>query len=269
MAKALQSAADAVVFDLEDAVAPAAKAAARERLVEAVRAAPAADARPRLLVRVNPTDSALHEADLDAVAAVLPDLDALVLPKAESASEIDGLVQWVEHHGAEAGIVPVLETATGILRSAEVAHARGVRALIFGTLDLAADLGVQPTVDGVEFLHARSQLVLACRSGGLPGPLDGPHAALEDVDGLVASSKAVRALGFTGRVVIHPDQIGPVRDAFGPTDAEVARAQEIVAAFTRAQAEGRGAGRLSDGSLLERPVVVRAAQLLGMTPPLS
>jgi citrate lyase subunit beta/citryl-CoA lyase len=265
IATALASDADAVAVDLEDAVAEEAKDAARQGAIAALRAAPS---RAGVFLRVNAIDGPWFAADLAAVTAVLPRLTGVLLPKTEDAGQVRRLADLLADAEAEAGVptgrtavLPIVESARGVL-AAPVIAAAGPRVptLLFGTLDLAADLGVTPTVDGRELLHARSQFVLATAAAGLPGPLDGPHADLDDVDGLERSSSAARALGFTGRVVLHPRQLAPVRAAFSPTDTELARAREIIAAGETA---GSGAFRLPDGTFVDRPVLLRAAALLG------
>jgi citrate lyase subunit beta/citryl-CoA lyase len=265
IATALASDADAVAVDLEDAVAEDAKDAARQSAVGAVQAAPP---RAGLFLRVNALDGPWFEADIAAVAEVLPRLTGVLLPKTEDAGQIRRLAHLLTEAEAEVGVpigrtavLPIVESARGVLAAPAIADADPrVTTLLFGTLDLAADLGVTPTVEGRELLHARSQVVLATAAAGLPGPLDGPHADLDDLDGLERSSAAARALGFTGRVVLHPRQLGPVRAAFSPTDAELARAREILAARETA---GSGAFRLPDGTFVDRPVLLRAAALLG------
>jgi citrate lyase subunit beta/citryl-CoA lyase len=121
---------------------------------------------------------------------------------------------------------------------------------------------VTPTAAGLEFLHARSLLVLACQAAGLPAPVDGPHANLGDERGLAESCRSARALGFGGKVVIHPAQIEPVQEAYTPSADEIARARAVVEAFERARQQGQGVARLADGSLVEKPVVARAVRLL-------
>jgi citrate lyase subunit beta/citryl-CoA lyase len=267
IAKACATQADAVAVDLEDAVAAQAKDQARTTVTAALaEVAP----RPGLLLRVNPIDGPWFEADVAAAATVLDRLAGVLLPKVEDPDQVhrlDALLTDAETAaGAPLGrtaLLPIVETARGVLAAPAIATAgRRVATLLFGTLDLAADLGVAPTVEGRELLHARSQVVLATAAAGLPGPIDGPHAALDDVDGLTRSSAAARALGFTGRVVLHPRQLEPVRTAFAPTDAELDRAREILAAHDAAG--GAGAFRLPDGTFVDRPVLARAAALLGV-----
>jgi citrate lyase subunit beta/citryl-CoA lyase len=255
IARAIASDADAVAVDLEDAVAPPAKAAAREAALAAVRAAPP---RKGLFLRVNALDGPEFAEDLATLTALSPHLTGVLLPKVESADQIHRLHELLADGMA---VLPIVETARGVLAATAIAAAGPrVATLLFGTLDLAADLGVSPTVEGRELLHARSQVVLATAAAGLPGPLDGPHAALDDTDGLVRASRLARELGFTGKVVLHPRQLAPVRDAFAPSEDELARAREILDAH---RDTGSGAFRLADGTFVDAPVVRRAAALLG------
>ncbi|QPP09955.1 CoA ester lyase [Streptomyces bathyalis] len=275
IAKALASEADAVAVDFEDAVGEAAKDSARALTTEALaRLVPIGSPRsgPAVHVRINALETPEAEADLAAVSSLLGTvrLDGLIVPKADSVGRLaalDGrLTSAEEAAGTEHGqlsLLPVVESAAGVLASAGVAAAGPrVRGVLFGTLDLAAELGVRPSVEGRELLHARSQLVLAARAAGLSWILDGPYAALDDEDGLVRSTLAGRELGFTGRVVLHPRQVAPVRKAFAPTETELAHAREVLAAYHDASERGVGAVRLSDGSFVDRPVVARAKALL-------
>ena len=254
--KAIASDADAVAVDLEDAVAPQAKAAARDAALTAVRAAPP---RKGLFLRVNPIDGPEFDDDLATLTALLPHLAGVLLPKAESADQVRRLDELA---GGAVAVVPIVESARGVLDAPAIAAASPrVATVVFGTLDLAADLGVTPTVEGAELRNARAHVVLATAAAGLPGPLDGPHAALDDTDGLVRASVLARELGFTGKVVLHPRQLAPVQEAFAPTEEELARAREVVAA---SRESGGGAVRLADGTFVDVPVVRRAAALLGM-----
>ena len=269
--KALATAADAVAVDFEDAVGDAEKDAARTAAAEAL-AGLAEPPRPSVYIRVNALESAETEADLAAVSSMLTTtrLAGLIVPKAESAKQIGsvhGTLTTAERTaGIEPGtlgLVPIIETARGVLEAAGVAAASPrIRTLLFGTLDLAGELGVEPTVEGRELLHARSQVVLAARAAGLGGPLDGPYPALEDEAGLIRSSAAARELGFTGRAVLHPAQVAPVQREFAPTPGELVRAREVIAAYDEARRQGLGALRLPDGTFVDRPVVNRAAALL-------
>ncbi|PXY19653.1 hypothetical protein BAY60_29325 [Prauserella muralis] len=263
---ALAGDADAVVLDLEDSVAEPAKHRARDLVVEVVRDQP----RHNVAVRVNPVGTEACDRDLDALEPVLDRLSGLVVPKVESVAEVEVVAARLSHaerrNRPQAGptrLVPVLESARGVLAAADIAAAPRVVTLMFGVLDFAASLGIAPTVAGTEFLLARSQLVLASAAAGISSPVDGPHVSLDDEQGLVESCRSVRALGFGGRVVIHPAQIEPVRRAYAPTRDELEWAREVLDAFANAQREGVGAVRLADGTFVERPVVARAAALLG------
>ncbi|MCH6159118.1 HpcH/HpaI aldolase/citrate lyase family protein [Streptomyces marispadix] len=299
--KALASGADAVAVDFEDAVDATAKEAARALTADVLTGLGPVDPvrphrRPGLYIRVNALDTAEADADLAAVSSLLgkAPLDGLIVPKARSAEQIGELEERLTAAetaaGAAAGaktagtavadtaagdagegrlpvgrlsLLPVVESAAGVLAAGAIASASTrVLTLLFGTLDLAAELGVRPSPEGRELLHARSQSVLAVRAAGLPGPLDGPHAALDDEDGLVRSTLAARELGFTGRAVLHPRQIAPVRRAFAPTESELARAREVLAAYDDAKDRGTGAVRLGDGTFVDRPVVIRAEALV-------
>ncbi|WP_181765180.1 HpcH/HpaI aldolase/citrate lyase family protein [Streptomyces albidus (ex Kaewkla and Franco 2022)] len=271
IAKALATSADAVAVDFEDAVGDAEKASARAATADAFSGLPDAP-RPAVYVRINDLDTSEAEEDLAAVASMLTAtrLAGLIVPKAESSKEI-GLLQGVLTTAERAAriepgslaLIPIIETARGVLEAAATAAASPrVRTLLFGTLDLAGELGVEPTVEGRELLHARSQVVLAARAAGLAGPLDGPYPALDDEAGLIRSSTAARELGYTGRVVLHPAQVGPVQRLFAPTDSELVRAREVLAAYEEAQKQGVGALRLPDGTFVDRPVVNRAAALV-------
>ncbi len=264
IATACASPADAVAVDLEDAVAAPAKAAARDTATAAITAAAP---REGLFLRVNALDGPWAEGDLAAACAVLPRLAGLIVPKAEDPGALRALGHELAEEAAglptgHTALLPIVESARGVLAAPEIARCPRVATLLLGTLDLAADLGVTPSIEGRELLHARSHVVLATRAAGLPGPLDGPHPDLDDDAGLVRSSVAARDLGYTGRVVLHPRQLDPVRTAFSPGDTELEWARRVLAAHERAQADGIGAVRLDDGTFVDRPVVLRAAALL-------
>lgn len=267
MIKAASSAADAVVFDLEDAVVTASKPTARTAVLQALSQIPEG----RAFVRLNTVGSSDYFEDLRALAPALGRATGLIVPKVESVEQLVRLDTDLRSLGGfvEATPLPVLavlESAAGILAAAAIAGGPRVRGLIFGTLDLAAELGVSPTVAGTEFLHARSQVVLASRGAGLAGPLDGPHPRVDEPQELAQSARTARALGFRGKVVLHPAQIDPVHQAFTSTESELAHARAVIDAFRQAQGDGLGVVRLPDGTFIDRPVVVRAAALLGLNP---
>ncbi|WMS44093.1 CoA ester lyase [Acuticoccus sp. MNP-M23] len=228
--------ADAIIVDLEDAVAPERKEAARQ-------AARAFSGFPReVALRINAAGTPWHDADLEAAAGFA----AVVLPKVRSAADIAAL------DAKGACVWPMLETAAGILAAGEIAEAAGRTgnaALILGTNDLAAELGIALSADRAELSHALQTAVLAARAHRLDG-IDGVFNNTADVDGLARESAAGRALGMNGKSVIHPAQIDPVNAAFSPQPDEIEAARRIIAAVDAAHAEGRSIAVL-DGRMVE------------------
>lgn len=267
--KAVASGADGVAVDLEDAVAAAQKDAARTSLRSALHALPD-DGLPVLCVRINAVDSGLAEDDVAALEPVLHRLALVIVPMSADPDGILCAAELLERAERSAGIdvgrtgiVPLVETAAGILSAPAIAasHER-VHTLAFGPADLSRELGITPTADGDEFLHARSHVVLAAAAAHRPPPIDGPHLDLLDADGLAQSARRARALGFGGKQVIHPAQIAAVTDAFSPTQAEVDWARTVDAAFTAAEAEGVSSIRLPDGTFVDYPIARRARAIL-------
>lgn len=249
--RALASPAEAVVVDFEDGVAPGRKAEARDLAVRVLTEEEGAG-RPEIMVRINGVDTPDWQADLDALSAL--QLDAIVLPKATPAA-LDALPD----DGPP--ILAVIETPLGILRAPEMAnHPRVVR-FGLGTVDLAASLGLEPRADGLEFLHARSTLVLSSAAAGIAAPADGVHLDVGDTAGLEAQARLARSLGFAGKFCIHPSQLELVNACFSPSEDELAWAEEVVAAFGEAEREGRGVARLRD-QMIDKPVALRAQRLI-------
>lgn len=252
--RALAGPADGVILDLEDSVAAAAKEPARRAVVEAVEST-TGDA--RLLVRVNGLDSPWFADDLAALDPVLHRLAGVLLPKTTAATDVDELAE-VLPDGPTA--LPIVESATGVLEAPRIAAARRVSQLLFGPADLSAELGVDVTPAGRELAHARSAVVLAAAAAGLARPLDGPHLALPDPDGLRTGCLAARELGFGGKAAIHPEQLATVREVFAPSEQEVAWARAVLSAYRRSA--GPGAVRLDDGTFVDEPVARRAEQIV-------
>jgi citrate lyase subunit beta/citryl-CoA lyase len=243
--KAFGSAADGVVCDLEDAVAPADKERARE-----VTAAALADASgPARLVRVNAAGTAWFDGDM-ALAARLP-LDGIVLPKA-SPDAVDAL-------GAEGPpVVAIVETAMGLRQAFEIASRPRVAALLLGSVDLGAEVGLETRADGQEILFARSAVAIDSAAAGLRGPFDVVHLDFADTAGLEAQCRLARALGFRGKACIHPSQIETINRVFAPSQDELEWARSVVDAF-----EGQSEGVLAvNGTMVDRPVVERARRVL-------
>ena len=273
IAKAAASAATAIAIDLEDAVALKQKEAARQAAVAALPAIPVNDA-PVICVRINAVDSGLAENDLAALEPVLGRVDLIMVPMSadpDGIRYVSGLLARAERAiGApdgDIGIIPLIETAAGILDARGIASADPrVFTLSFGPADLSRELGITPTADGDEFLHARSQLVLAAAAALCPPPIDGPHLDLDDAAGLGRAAQRARRLGFSGKQVIHPAQLATVADAFSASPAELEWARAVDAAFASAEADGVSSIRLSDGTFVDYPIARRARAILAGQP---
>jgi citrate lyase subunit beta / citryl-CoA lyase len=259
--KSRSLAADGLIFDLEDAVAPEAKDAARAGAAAAVIAGGYA---PReLIVRVNPLDTPWGHADL-AAAATLP-IDAVLLPKVEDAERVHLTIALLDALGAppELGVWCMIETPLGVLAAAQIAAASPrLGALVLGTSDLTTDLHARETRDRLPLMTALGLVLLAARAHGR-AVLDGVHLGLDDAEGFAAACRQGREFGFDGKTLIHPQQIDPANAAFTPTPEEVARARRIIAAYAEASAAGKGAVRI-EGRLVEALHVAEAGRTLAL-----
>jgi citrate lyase subunit beta/citryl-CoA lyase len=253
-AKALAAGADAVILDLEDAVAPDRKGEARATVAEFLAARPASAS--LVFVRVNAPGSPWIDADVAEVGRV-GGLHGVVLPKVESPRHVEAVARAVPPHR----VVPLLESARGILQAASIAAADAdVPALLFGAEDLTAALGIPRTIEGEELLFARSQVVLAAASTGAE-PIDAVFTDLTDATALRVDALHARALGFRGKMAIHPAQVPVINDVFSPSAEEVDRARRLVATFEAAR--GEGVIRVND-QMIEAPVVARARRVLDL-----
>jgi citrate lyase subunit beta / citryl-CoA lyase len=254
--KALASEADAVVLDLEDAVAPNRKEEARESVSEVLRSRPA---KP-VFVRVNAPGSALAEEDIEAISG--PHLSGLRLPKTESAQAVRGVAERLETLGCEAGIQCLIESALGLELAPEISRSHGrVVGIGLGEADLAADLGVR---DEAGLLYARSRVVATARAAGLPGPVQSVYTNVRNTDGLRQSTEAGKKLGFLGRSAIHPAQIPAINEVFTPTEEEVAEAEGLLARLEESAGKGTGAFVLEDGRFVDKAVVESARLTLAL-----
>lgn len=250
-AKALASGADAVIVDFEDAVPLDAKATARDALLAAWPALDVAQ-RARLLVRVNPAGTPWHAADL-ATVAQLPDLGAVMLPKAESAQQIEAV--W---RAAQRPVLPLIESAEGVGQMDPIARAPGVLRLGLGHIDLQADLGMSCGPDEAELAPIRVALVVASRRAGLPAPVDGVTTATTDADVLARDAQRSRRFGLGAKLCIHPAQVAGVHQALAPTEAECDWARRVLAA----EVEARGGAFSVDGKMVDPPVLLLARKIL-------
>lgn len=251
--KALASAADQVIWDLEDAVAPAHKEAARLSLGRLLVRRDGA--LPRAWIRINSPLSEWGEADLGFLSE-RGALGRLVVPKADAASidRLGGRVReghWLLVLESARGL---WDLARGLLRSPPGVSVR----LAFGALDYALDLGIEPTGGAqAELLHARSEIVYLSRAQGYAPPVDSVHPGLADPKAVEMSARSGRAMGFAGKLAIHPAQIAPIHDAFAPDAERVAWARRVMAAVAL------GAGTVQvDGAMVDRPVIEQARRVL-------
>lgn len=249
-AKAMASGADAVVLDLEDAVAISAKAQARDAIAQ--WAAQAADGeRSRAVVRINDAQSSTFADDL----RVLRDtgIARVMLPKAESATQVHAVRDSISH----AQVLALIETARGVAMAQDVAGADGVVRLVFGTLDYALDLDldIADSPDGLS--HAASVLALASRVADLAAPVAGVTPQIDDEERLLADLRWSRRHGFGAKLCIHPRQVAPIHAALAPSAQALEWARRVLAA----EAASPGAAQL-DGRMIDRPVVLQAQRTL-------
>ena len=253
--KALASGADEVICDLEDAVAEASKADARESVASWLRANSGAP----VWVRVNNRPDLLDD-DAAMIRSLVADgigLAGVVVPKADPDSCA------IDFGGCP--VMALIESAEGVFKVYEVASVPVVTRLAIGEADLAADLGMMPSPDGLEMWPIRTRLVVASVSAGLIAPCGPVFTDLEDTQGLMATSESLRRLGFGGRSVIHPKQVAAVNAAFSPAAEEVAHAEAVMAALEEATAEGRGVAVL-DGEFIDPAVIRQARSVLARVP---
>ena len=253
--KAPESGADVVVFDLEDAVAPARKAQARETVAGALREV---DGDPEVCVRINPLD----EGGYDDLAALpegsLP--DSLLLPKVSSAGDIRELTNSLADRGIEVPVLALLETAAGILNAPAIADQSGVDALLFGAEDLSADIGATRTPEGTEVGYARQRVVLAASAAGIDA-IDTLVTDFEDTDQLTADTRRSVRFGFDGKMAIHPAQVPVINDAYTPDRSEIEWAERVLDARDEAERAGRGVFAV-DGEMIDAPLVAQAERIL-------
>lgn len=267
--KAAASGADAIIIDLEDAVADERKPAARENLREMTMPDGV-----EVLVRVNAPDTGLLFDDL--AVAVRTGVDAIVVPKAETATSmihIDGAVTVLEtDRGLEPGsvdVVPLVESALGVRNAYDVmTAAERVRAVLFGSGeqgDLVADLGCEWTPEGTGLLHARSHVLLAARAAGIAEPLDAVFMDFRNDDALRVECELARRIGYVGKCAIHPRQVAVINDVFTPDDSEIARQRRVLDAFTEAESQGLASISV-DGRMVDYAVAKRARRILARVP---
>jgi citrate lyase beta subunit len=255
---------DCICMDMEDGVAASKKSEARAVIAQAMKELDFG--KSERCIRINSLDSGLEKRDL--VAALATNPDAVVVPKIETAQQ----VKWVSDHietyelatKLNIGSVRLLvgvETAKGILNIREIAEAdKRLEAIIFGAEDYAASVGATRTKGAMEVLYARSAVVAACAANGLQA-IDMVFIDFRDLEELRVEAEQGAGLGFSGKQVIHPNQVPVVQEAFTPSDEAIAYARRVVESFESSQREGRGAYAL-DGRMIDMPLLKNAQKVL-------
>ena len=257
---------DAVIFDLEDAVSPAEKDAARILVRNTMRYMDFAGC--EIIVRINSIDTPYWKQDLD---AIMPQKPALILlPKtgtAQDALEADAYMTQVEEKLGFApntvGLMPLIETAMGVENAFQIASStKRIQALFLGAEDLTADLQCKRTKEGKEIEYARTRLVVAARAAGVD-VYDTPFTDVNDDEGIVKDAEYAKALGFTGKSSISPRHVEVINAVFSPTQKDVDYAYEVMEAIALAKAQGKGAIALH-GKMIDAPIVTRAQRTIDM-----
>lgn len=256
--------ADSIIFDLEDAVAPEEKDAARRLVKHAISNVEFCGC--EVIVRVNAVDTPQFLEDLEAIIPQKPDL--IMLPKVSSPKEIadcDSRITAMEQaYGlapVSVGIIALIETALGVENAFAIATtSKRVKALFLGAEDLSADLRCKRTAEGQEMFYARTRLVMAARAAGID-VYDTPFTEIDDDAGIRSDSQLARKLGFSGKAAISPRHLSTINRCFSPSPEEVHYATEVLDAMEAAQRSGKGAVALH-GKMIDAPVVTRARQIL-------
>ncbi len=258
--------ADAVIFDLEDAVSPDEKDAARILVRNTMRYM---DFRGcEIIVRINSIDTPYWQKDIDAILPYTPGL--ILLPKTGSAADVLAADQYItqveEKLGLSqgtVGLMPLIETAMGVENAFAIASATNrVKALFLGAEDLTADLQCKRTKEGREIEYARTRLVMAARAAGVD-VYDTPFTDVNDDEGIEVDALLAKSLGFSGKASISPRHVDVINRVFSPTLAEIDYAYEVMEAIAMAKQQGKGAIALR-GKMIDAPIVMRAQRTIAM-----
>jgi len=254
MRKAPATGADAVVFDLEDAVAPGRRAEAREA-VAAVLTDPDFDPEAEVVVRLGDPSG-----DLDAVLVEDARIDAVMTPKVAAAADVERLADRLADRGAALPAFALVESAAGVLAADEIAAADPVDAVAFGAEDFAADVGATRTAGGEEVTYARQRVVAAAAAAGVDA-VDTVFTDFEDEAGLRAEAERAVEWGFDGKLAIHPAQVDPINDAFTPEEAAIEWAERVLDARDHAAADDRAVFEV-DGEMIDAPLIAQAERIV-------
>ena len=255
---------DSICIDMEDGVAANKKAEARAVIAQAMKELDFG--KSEQCIRINSIGSGLEKRDL--VAALATNPDSIVVPKIESADQVRWVSERMESYELSSnlsiGAIRLLigvETAKGILNLKEIAEAdKRLEAIIFGAEDYAASIGATRTKEGTEVLYARSAVVTVCAANDLQA-IDMVYIDFRDLEGLRVEAAQGAGLGFSGKQIIHPNQVVPVQEAFTPSDEAIEYAKRVVETFEASQKEGKGAYAL-DGKMIDMPLLKNAQKVL-------
>ena len=263
--KSTQIDVDAIIYDLEDSVSLSEKDSARDNVTDQIRAIRTNVSKTEIIVRVNVLSTKYAFDDLVEVCKYRP--DAIIVPKAtsENISAVDYMVSMLEDkYGLEPNcikLIPLLETALGIEDvSSIIAASKRVVGAQFGAEDFTKEMGIARRPDNIEITYGRNKMAVACKARNIDC-IDTPYTQYTDIAGCEADTKYAKAIGMTGRAIIHPSLIEITRRIFTPTDQEVQEAKEIVSAYEQGVREGKGAFSLR-GKMIDAPIADRARQVL-------
>jgi citrate lyase subunit beta / citryl-CoA lyase len=253
--------ADAVIFDLEDAVFLSEKDAARHLLKSYLEHFKLKNI--EVIVRINAIDTRLGLDDLSLI--VSDHIDTIMLPKAnlETLKHLDQHLEKIEKKKKllkKIGIIPIIEKAQSLIEINQIATCKRVKGLLLGAEDLATDLEIERTSLGMEILLARSMVVLAAKAHGLEA-IDTPFTQTQDFEGLKSDARFAKSLGMTGKACIHPNQIEIVNTLFSPSESEISQAQKILLAYEQSKMDQKGAFSV-DGKMIDKPIIERAQKTL-------
>ena len=254
MQKALNSTADAVILDLEDAVSISEKKSTRTQVFELLKST---EWLRRIYIRINGWETPWGRADLET--AIAAGIDGIMLPKAEIPKVVAEIAELLP---ADVDFIPLVETARGILNAYDIAicHDR-ISRLAFGAVDFSTDIGTDYSKSGIALLHARSHLVLVSRAADLLPPIDTVFPDLLDMVGFADELDQVKQLGMFGKLAIHPKQLDPIHTTFTPSRDEITEAHEVVRAFEKAEQKGIAALEIQ-GKFIDYPVYRHAKKVV-------
>ena len=260
ISKALKSKADAIILDLEDSVAHVEKASARFMLTQALGMD-----KKKLLLRINDYNSPYWQ--LDILCAIQNGINRIMIPKTESAENIEEICNFIKRESKELmEIIPLIETAKGIHFTYEIAKAnKFVSKLAFGSIDYSLDTGCELSSGGLELLYARSKIVNESKAVGLQSPIDTIFPDLNNTAGLKESALYGKKIGFKSKMIIHPNQIDIVNDVFSPAEKEIKDAQNLIKAFEEAEKKGIASIKYQN-QLIDYPMYKKAKTLLTIKP---